>query len=61
MCSLSCRWSSLVHSERDLPEEFIFKTFCDRIRHELTEQLRRQWRIKMSGVGVAATYVTVPG
>jgi hypothetical protein len=27
---------------RDLPDEFTFKTFCDGIRHELEEELRRQ-------------------
>jgi hypothetical protein len=36
---------------RDLPEEFTFKMFCDWIRHELEEELRRQW----NEVGVPAS------
>jgi len=35
---------------RDLPEEFTFKTFCDWIRHELEEELRRRWKIKANGL-----------
>jgi len=27
-------------------QEFTFKTFCDWIRHELEEELRRRWKIK---------------
>jgi len=46
---------------RDLPEEFTFKTFCDWIRHELEEELRRRWKIKANGVGVPASQATAAG
>jgi hypothetical protein len=46
---------------RDLPEAFTFKTFCDWIRHELEEQLRRQWKIKANEVGVPASQAMAAG
>jgi hypothetical protein len=46
---------------RDLPDEFTFKTFCDWIRHELEEELRRRWKIEMNGTGVPASYETAAG
>ena len=46
---------------RDLPEEFTFKTFCDWIRHELEEELRRRWKIKANGVGVPASQAMAAG
>jgi hypothetical protein len=46
---------------RDLPEEFMFTTFCDWIRHELEEELRRRWRIKANGVGVPPSQVSAAG
>ena len=45
---LVLRWAVVARPQwggRDLPEEFTFKTFCDWIRHELEEELRRQWKI----------------
>jgi hypothetical protein len=46
---------------RDLPEEFTFKTFCDWIRHEPEEELRRRWKIKANWVGVPASQATAAG
>jgi hypothetical protein len=46
---------------RDLPDEFTFKTFCDWIRHELEEGLRRQWKIKANGVGIPASQAMTAG
>jgi len=46
---------------RDLPDEFTFKTFCDWIRHELEEELRRRWKIKANGVGVPASQAMAAG
>jgi len=66
-CWRTCGWcyggrSSPAHGRgRDLPEEFTFKTFCDWIRRELEEELRRRWKIKANGVGVPASQVTAAG
>jgi hypothetical protein len=46
---------------RDLPDEFTFKTLHDWIRHELGEELRRQWKIKASGIGVPVSQAAVAG
>jgi hypothetical protein len=49
---LVLRWAVVARPRRggrDLPEEFTFKTFRDWIRHELEEELRRQWKIKANG------------
>ena len=46
---------------RDLPTQFTFKTFCDWIRHELEEELRRQWKIKANGVGGPASQAGAAG
>lgn len=43
---------------RDPPKKFTFKAFCDWIRHELEEELRRKWKIKANGVGVSASQAT---
>ena len=58
---LVLRWAVVARPRwggRDLPEEFTFKTFCDWIRHELEEELRRRWKIKLNGVGVSASQAT---
>ena len=55
---LVLRWAVVARPRRggrDLPEEFTFKTFCDWIRYELEEELRRRWKIKANGVGVPAS------
>jgi len=61
---LVLRWAVVARPQRggrDLPEEFTFKTFCDWIRHELEEDLQRQWQIKANGVGVPASQATAAG
>ena len=61
---LVLRWAVVARPRRggrDLPEEFTFKTFCDWIRHELEEQLRRQWKIKANEVGVPASQAMAAG
>jgi len=61
---LVLRWAVVARPRRggrDLPEEFTFKTFCDWIRHELEEELRRRWKIKANGVGVPASQATAAG
>ena len=61
---LVLRWAVVARPQRggrDLPEEFTFKTFCDWIRHELEEELQRQWQIKANGVGVPASQATAAG
>jgi hypothetical protein len=60
----SLRWAVVARPRwggRDLPEEFTFKTFCDWIRHELEEELRRRWKIKANGVGVPASQAVAAG
>jgi len=60
---LVLRWAVVARprrGRRDLPE-FTFKTFCDWIRHELEEELRRRWKIKANGVGVPASQATAAG
>ncbi len=52
---------TLAEYLRDLVEEFTFKTFCDWIRHELEEELRRRWKIKANEVGVPASQATAAG
>jgi len=49
---LVLRWAVVAPTKggRDLPEEFTFKTFCDWIRHELEEELRRRWKIQRTGL-----------
>jgi hypothetical protein len=61
---LVLRWAVVApprRGGRDLPDEFTFKTFCDWIRHELEEELRRRWKIEMNGTGVPASYETAAG
>jgi IS4 transposase len=61
---LVLRWAVVARPRRggrDLPGEFTFKTFCDWIRHELEEELRRRWKIKANGVGVPASQATAAG
>ena len=61
---LVLRWAVVARPRRggrDLPDEFTFKTFCDWIRHELEEELRRRWKIEMNGTGVPASYETAAG
>jgi len=61
---LVLRWAVVARPQRggrDLPDEFTFKTFCDWIRHELEEELRRQWKIKANGVGIPASQATAAG
>jgi len=61
---LVLRWAVVARPRRevrDLPEEFTFKTFCDWIRRELEEELRRRWKIKANGVGVPASQATAAG
>jgi len=61
---LVLRWAVVARPRRggrDLPEEFTFKTFCDWIRHELEEELRRRWKIKANGVGVPASQAAAAG
>ena len=58
---LVLRWAVVARPRRELPEEFTFKTFCNRIRHELEEELRRRWKIKANGVGVPASQATAAG
>ncbi|MEF8975306.1 MAG: ISH3 family transposase, partial [Halapricum sp.] len=61
---LVLRWAVVARPQRggrDLPEEFTFKTFCDWIRHELEEELRRRWKIKANGVGVPASQAMAAG
>jgi len=61
---LVLRWAvvaRLRRGGRDLPTQFTFKTFCDWIRHELEEELRRQWKIKSNGVGVPASQAGAAG
>jgi len=61
---LVLRWAVVARPQRggrDLPEEFTFKTFCDWIRHELEEELQRQWQIKANGVGVPSSQATAAG
>ena len=61
---LVLRWAvaaRLRRGGRDLPEQFTFQTFCDWIRHELEEQLRRQWKIEANEVGVPASQATAAG
>ena len=36
-------------------------TFRDWIRHELEEELRRQWKIKANGIGVSASRAAAAG
>ena len=58
------RWAVVARPRRggrDLRDEFTFKTFRDWIRHELEEELRRQWKIKANGVGVPATRAAAAG
>ena len=58
------RWAVVARprwGERDLPDEFTFKTFCDWVRHELEEELRRQWKIEANGGGVPASQATAAG
>ncbi len=45
----------------DLPERFTFTTFCDWIRNELEAELKRQWEVKMNGVGVPDSYASAAG
>jgi len=56
---LVLRWAVVARPRRAgatcPPEEFTFKTFCDWIRRELEEELRRRWKIKANGVGVPAS------
>jgi hypothetical protein len=40
-------------------EEFTFKTFCDWIRHELEEELRRRWKIKANEVDIPVSQAMV--
>jgi IS4 transposase len=61
---LVLRWAVIARPQRcgrDLPDEFTFKTFCDWIRHELEEELRRQWKIKSNGVGIPASQAMTAG
>jgi len=61
---LVLRWAVVARPRRggrDLPEEFTFKMFCDWIRHELEEELQRQWKIEANGVGVPPSYGTAAG
>ena len=61
---LVLRWAVVARPRqggRDLPEEFTFTTFCDWIRHELEEELRRRWKIKANGVGVPASQAMAAG
>jgi hypothetical protein len=61
---LVLRWAVVARPRRggrDLPEEFTFKTFCDWIRHELEEELRRRWKMKANGVGVPASQAVAAG
>jgi hypothetical protein len=61
---LVLRWAVVARPRRggrDLPEEFTFTTFCDWIRHELEEELRRRWKIKANGAGVPASQATAAG
>ena len=51
----------LQRSGRDPPDGFPFKTFCDWIRHELEEELRRQWKIKANRVVLPASQATTAG
>ncbi|GAB7020983.1 hypothetical protein JCM18750_38450 [Halostagnicola bangensis] len=47
--------------ERDLPEEFTFKTFSDWIRNALEEELDWRWHLEMNGVGVSDAYGAAAG
>jgi len=61
---LVLRWAVVARPRRAAArpaEEFTFKTFCDWIRHELEEELRRRWKIKANGVGVPASQATAAG
>ena len=61
---LVLRWAVVARPRRggrDLPEQFTFKTFCDWIRHELEEELRRRWKIKANAVGVPAPRAMAAG
>ena len=61
---LVLRWAVVARPRRggrDLPREFTFKTFCNWIRRELEEELRRRWKIKANGVGVPASQATAAG
>ena len=61
---LVLRWAVVARPQqggRDLLEEFTFKTFCDWIRHELEEELKRRWKMEMNGVGVPASYRSAAG
>ena len=61
---LVLRWAVIARSQRggrDLPDEFTFKTFCDWIRHELEEELRRQWKVKANGIGIPASQAMTAG
>ena len=58
------RWAVVARPQRggrDLPEEFTFNTFCDWIRHELEEELRRRWKIKANGVGIPTSQAMAAG
>jgi hypothetical protein len=60
---LVLRWAVVTRPRRggrDLPEEFTFNTFCDRIRNELEEELERRWIVEANGAGVTETYSSVP-
>jgi hypothetical protein len=46
---------------RDLPEQFMFRTFCDWIRHELEAELERRWINEMNGVAVPDAYASAAG
>ena len=61
---LVLRWSVVARPQRvgrDLPEEFIFKTFSDWIRHALEEELERSWKMEMNGVGIPEAYAPAVG
>ncbi len=59
---LVLRWAVVARPRRgNLPEEFTFKTFSDLIRHALEEELERDWKIEMNGVGVPEAHAPATG
>ena len=56
---LVLRWAVVARPQRsghDLPGEFTFKTFCDRIRTELEDEAGRRWYVETDGVEVPEIY-----
>jgi hypothetical protein len=46
---------------RDLPEQFMFTTFCDWIRHDPEAELERRWEIETSDISVSDLYASAAG